>query len=269
MTIESATITDPTQTRFSNTSVAESDYKAALNGLDEYYSTTDNKLAKDSQSSLVSNIKRMINLIPDRDFDRHVGSYHYSEDDDCVNERQDVSTFNDLDDSYQLMEDEGDEYDDEDLLDPQALEQAQKLREQVRQIAQRIYNLRDSVVGRALGLAESPMIADNRPLTTIPRELSTLKQNESGESITASALNSLRNRLSVSQLKQLPNKLRAFQDTLETIQTETRDDKPMSQTEKAILSQDDDDTNDRVSSEMSESSPQKKLTNFFLMQDQM
>jgi hypothetical protein len=253
MTIMEAPDVSPLrQKRHPNNLVAQSDFQAALRGFDEtcYGTTTEKKdsnwttkLRQSVRTSLVRNLTRLIHPIDDQEFQKHVDRYHPHEQED---DRDDDNNDNDTNDMYRQMRDDNEEegtteeeYEDEDLLDPQAFSQAQALREQVRQMAQRVQKLRDSVFQRAAVLHQQQhsgnnnnnnnMTMDIRPNVTLPKE-SSVKTN------LQTTFSSLTNLMRNAQLAAIPNKMQNFQETLQVIQKETSEDKILSQTESAILS---------------------------------
>lgn len=267
-------VTDSTNSRQPNNIVGQSDYQAALDGLEQFYSTEQHKnvLAKASHASLKHNLTRMVQVISDKDFKDHVEQYHYVQeeedrDDEAFDHRKDVVEKEVVHDGYNLMEEE-EEYESEDLLDPQALEEAQKLREQVRQMAKRVKDLRDSVLQRALRMSSSAKnkiddVVDVRPKFVIPQELLASMP-------TSTSIQALMKVLNHSQLADLPKKMQLFQATLETIQKETKEDRSLSQTEAAILAREEQtkDVRELFAVEATiDETPQDRLANFMLMQD--
>lgn len=236
--------------------------------MEKYYSTQQNNngLAKASYASLVHHLTRVVQPILDKDFHDHVDRYHYVQEEnrdddanDANDERNDVVE-EEVHDGYNLMEEE--EYESEDLLDPQALEEAQKLRDQVRQLALRVQKSRDAVLQRALRICSSANNSDVdvRPSFVIPQELLAPM---------ATSMQALIKVLNHSKLADLPKKMQLFQATLETIQKETKEDRSLSQTEVAILAREEqtEDARELLVESTIDETPQDRLANFLLMQD--
>ena len=261
---------DNTKPRQANNLVAQSDYQAALDGLEKFYSTQENKngLAEASYASLAHNLRRVVQPISDKDFHDHVDQYHYVQeeeegrDDKANDHRKCVVEEEEVHDGYNLMEDQ--EYESEDLLDPQALEEAQKLREQVRQLALRVQKRRDAVLQRAQRMwnsANNNSDVDVRPSFVIPEELRAPPMPTN--------MQTLMKVLNHSQLTDLPKKMQLFQATLDTIQKETKEDRSLSQTEAAILAREEqtEDAGELFVEPTISETPQDRLANFLLMQD--
>ena len=244
-----------------NNYVAQSDYDAAIHAVANFPSHSKSKLFQDSRESMITNLKRVAQVISDEAYHKHVDPYHFvdfDEEDGAVSQSRD-----DLAGMYERMEDnDSEEYDDSDLFDPKALHQAQSLREQVRQLAERVQKLRDDVMQRALGLSSKAMAMrdDFRPKLSLPNDLPPLP---------AATVASLAQMLKNSNFHNLPNKMQIFQETLEAIKGETREDRPLSQTEQAILSRDGDDcmTPYVQLADNSTETPKKRLANFFLLNE--
>jgi hypothetical protein len=263
-------VTHSTNSGQANNLVAQSDYQAALDGLEKYYSTQQNNncLAKASLASMVHNLTRVVQPISDKDFHDHVDRYHYVQEeeeeeegrDDDADDNQNYVVKEEVHDGYNLMEEE--EYESEDLLDPQALKEAQKLRGQVRQLALRVQKLRDSVLQRALRMSSNANNSDVdvRPSFVIPQEV---------VAPIPTSIQALMKVLNHSRLADLPKKVQLFQATLETIKKETKEDRSLSQTEAAILAREEqtEDARKVLVEATIDETPQDRLANFLLMQD--
>lgn len=149
--------------KLANNIVAESDLRGALLALDSFLNTANCSIEKavdengavgklppnvleQSQSSFKSNLQRVVSSVADENyFNRFVvrevaDEVIMSDDDDSDCERTDTEE-NDF------------EYDEEELLDIEAVKRAEELRSQMRTASEKVGKLRGAVVSKALSLS--------------------------------------------------------------------------------------------------------------------
>lgn len=124
---------------------------------------------------------------------------------------------------------------DHDLLDTKAWEDAQKLRQAVREVAARVQEARNQVVTESTrhSLAETQTALDR----VAPEILPPLSEDsESSQQDLQVSLQALSELLQDSKWAQIPQEMERLQKTLQVVRKETSKDRPLSQTEVAIVS---------------------------------
>jgi len=243
-----------------NNIAAQSDYEAALAAIE---STFDNfrlsqqsyenesldpevieEIYKTAKISLMNNVKRVVHPIHDDDYNDYVGQYHFVSDDE-----ESDSDENESPTTEEIEEEEvEEEIDMEELIDGKAWKDAQKLRARIRDMSKKVQTVREEVlqcVDNGILSSISEHIVD-KPVQIVfedddGNEASENKENSTQAKNSNLALqNSLRDLTKVLQdpkWKRLPNRIQSLQDTIETVEKETSEDRVMSKTEIAILSQ--------------------------------
>lgn len=255
------------EAKFQNNLVASSDYRQALNGINEYFENEQKELTKkmnnhietteddtvltmnllrkhlikSSSASLQQNFTRIAQDIPDEEF-HQLMEKHYPPliDDDRSTELDEK--LQRLRGEYEAIdEEEEEEVEEEDLVDAKALKQAQELREKVRALSARVEELRGSVVLRACNIAESDSessrqirSSDHLPNLSIPDNL----MGEDGATSTEiyKSMEGLAKLVNHPKLSEMPYRLNVLQETMDVIQNETAPAKTLSQTESTIVS---------------------------------
>lgn len=224
-----------------NNAVAESDLQAAIQAIEDTFheatSSLDSSdftrrmLFQDTQQSLVYHLKRIVQPISDVDFQDYIDLYHIvlDEDDDDVEDNDNDQQF--MDDMVE------EEIDEADLLDTNALQEAQQLRAAVRDLSQNVQEIREEVLKNSIATIvrnEYTALVDdvpNRPSVEIDKTMIDQQQEYLQQSL--QALSAL---LQDSQWSELPKQLEDLQNTIDVVRKETDKDRPMSQTEAAIIS---------------------------------
>lgn len=223
---------------FANNVVAQSDYTAALqameatfcDAIDQETDLATRKLFQAAQTSLVQNLNGMIQPLDDDDYHGLVDPYHVVADDDDESESDSDYDYKSGEEEELKVDDE--DFDEEDLLDTKALQEAQQLRSQVRSMSQRVQQIRERVLEESSKGRTTTMVdPDVRVRVDAPA-----MDKDTLASLTTS-LASLSLLLQNSQWSQLPRQLENLQDTIDVVQKESnKDPRTMSQTEVAIVS---------------------------------
>lgn len=230
----------------SNCIVAESDYQAALKAIESSFLTAleenndpiTRKMMEATHASLVQGLTRIVQPVSDQSYHDVVDPYHIVMDDDEVDD--------DSDDEHGEIEGEDMfEFDDEELLDTKAYATAKDKREQVRTLSRHIQQIRQRVLDRVAEEASKPFAKDSSRVRIEP-------PSAEAEAILPSALKTsledLDKMLNDSKLGDISKQSKQLHDTMEVVQKEIDKDRPMSQTEIAIISR----TNSSVDEELQE-----------------
>lgn len=243
-----------------NNIVAQSDYEAALAAIE---STFDNfrlsqqsyenesldpelveEIYKTAKTSLLNNVKRVVRPVHDDDYNNYVDQYHFVSDDEESDSDENESP---QPEEESAEEDAQEEIDMEELIDGKAWKDAQKLRARIREMSNKVQTVREEVlqyVDDGILSSISEHLVD-RPVEIVfendnGNETSDGKENSAQATKRNIALqNSLRDLTKVlkdPKWKRMPNRIQSLQDTIETVEKETSEDRVMSQTEIAILS---------------------------------
>eukprot|EP00339_Tiarina_fusa_P005588 CAMPEP_0117047604 /NCGR_PEP_ID=MMETSP0472-20121206/32895_1 /TAXON_ID=693140 ORGANISM="Tiarina fusus, Strain LIS" /NCGR_SAMPLE_ID=MMETSP0472 /ASSEMBLY_ACC=CAM_ASM_000603 /LENGTH=278 /DNA_ID=CAMNT_0004760361 /DNA_START=153 /DNA_END=989 /DNA_ORIENTATION=- len=229
-----------------NNVVATSDYEAAVRAIEETFreeAERSHDLNEDPQAqelfravqeSLLENLSRHVQpTTHDQEYHDIVDPYHIVEDDEADDEYSEneeggedgVASYNQ---EPTLEEDAGEEleeYEEADLLDQKALQDAQCLRIRVRKLSERIQQIRERTMDRAQRVPETT----EEPSLCVEAESPTDLAEEFRASV--QRLSELVNN---PQWANLPKELQRLQDTIEVVQKEQS--RPLSQTEVAIVS---------------------------------
>ncbi|KAG7348373.1 hypothetical protein IV203_017078 [Nitzschia inconspicua] len=234
-------------TEFSNNIVAQSDYDAAVKAICSTFSEFEQqhmdipegldheriaKIYQQAKESLLRNLNRITNPIADDDFHDYVDQYHFIlEDDDDADEEFHLPAIED----ELNEEEEEEEIDEEELVDQTAWKDAQKLRTRIRNMSQTVQNVRE----RILEQCEKGVLAslDHHLMDRIVETVEEEECSIDSTNVLQESLRGLSQILQDPQWTKLPHRIQSVQDTIEAIQKETAADRPMSQTEIAILSQ--------------------------------
>jgi hypothetical protein len=237
----------PTIREFSNNIVAQSDYEVAMmaiestfasfefrgvNGMKEHDQERIAEVYQEAKASLLRNLNRIVQPIDDIDFHDYVDPYHIIlEDYDDINEELRLPPI----EEEEIDDEEEEEIDVEELVDQRAWKDAQDLRSRIRRMSQTVQNVRE----RILQHSEEGLVSSlERHLKE--NEIEILEDEECLEDSTPmlqDSLHELSRILQDPQWSKLPHRIQSLQDTIEAIQNESAEDRPMSQTEIAILSQ--------------------------------
>ena len=273
-----ATTTSSISSGRNNTLVAESDLQAAMQGLEERLKRSlskyddgdavpsDNqntrRLLQECGNSLKRNIERIVQPVTDEAF--HV---FVKRNDD--NDEDDGTKTEDAGDSYETTNEEEEEYDEEDLLDPEAVQRVKELRQKIRAQAASVQKVRQEVLEQAVTIGQRQV------------HLWLGKYGDSSKAqaeIEVAALDTTRSRKQVDEMhesvanmvtalheigKEIPDKLSSLQETVAAIEKSLsrKEEGTLSQTERAILSRDE-DVAMGLMNEVSDISPEKRLANF-------
>ena len=233
-----------------NNIVAQSDYEAALAAIESTFesflvsqprqendSDLDQELIeeiyKTAKTSLLNNVKRIVRPIDDNDYNDYVDQYHVVWDEESDNEDNDVQQSN-----VEESEDEGEEEIDlEELVDMKAWKDAQKLRTRIRTMSNTVQEVRERVLKnteKSILSSISEQLVD-QPVKIVFDDADE-KENNNNIALQDS-LRELSKVLKDPKWARLPNRIQSMQNTIETVQKETSEDRVMSQTEIAITSQ--------------------------------
>ena len=233
-----------------NNIVAQSDYEAALAAIESTFesflvsqprqendSNLDQELIeeiyKTAKTSLLNNVKRIVRPIDDNDYNDYVDQYHVVLDEESDNEDNDVQQSN-----VEESEDEGEEEIDlEELVDMKAWKDAQKLRTRIRTMSNTVQEVRERVLKnteKSILSSISEQLVD-QPVKIVFDDADE-KENNNNIALQDS-LRELSKVLKDPKWARLPNRIQSMQNTIETVQKETSEDRVMSQTEIAITSQ--------------------------------
>ena len=273
-----ATTTSSISSGRNNTLVAESDLQAAMQGLEERLKRSISKyddgdavpsdnqntrrLLQECGNSLKRNIERIVQPVTDEAF--HV---YVKRNDD--NDKDDGTKTEDAGDSYETTNEEEEEYDEEDLLDPEAVQRVKELRQKIRAQAASVQKVRQEVLEQAVTIGQRQV------------HLWLGKYGDSSKAqaeIEVAALDTTRSRKQVDEMhesvanmvtalheigKEIPDKLSSLQETVAAIEKSLsrKEEGTLSQTERAILSRDE-DVAMGLMNEVSDISPEKRLANF-------
>ena len=241
-----------------NNLVADCDLKASLACLEEYSSSKQNEnapLASSTIQSFVQHLQRIVQSVPEAEFQALIDAYHYGivveneeEDDDRrrLSDVSDASVEEGEASSKQQVVVHNDNFDFEDaeLLNTDALQKAKELRAQVRSAAQEVSSLRDSVLQQVLEEYEAnsehsrlmkmttTAQQQQRPVLVPPESVNNLDNVSDSLQALVDLLHSSNLQASLSQESD------RFQEMIEIIQQETSEARTMSQTEVAITARD-------------------------------
>lgn len=214
-----------------------------------------NELLSQAEQSLPEHIRRIVQPVSDEEFHAHVRRNQTDQDDDGDDDIDDAS----MSDSSEEEESDEEVYDEDELIDHAAVVRARQLRSQVRETADRVQKLRDSATNRAISLArqevelEVTKVGDQSTATEKfdPSEFEAKFHTALLDPTTATTKN-----LKLQEMEKtlqalysalegmdiaLPESMETLQETIETIEKSIRKDAEgqiMSQTERAIISRD-------------------------------
>ncbi len=238
-----------------NNIVAQSDYEAALAAIESTFesflvsqphqeneSNLDKELIeevyKTAKISLLNNVRRIVRPIDDNDYHDYVDQYHVVLDEESDNDHNDVQE--------SRVEDENDEEEEEidleELVDMKAWKDAQKLRTRIRTMSNTVQDVRERVIKRteeSILSSISEQLIDHPVKIVFEDDDNHEKENMENNSNIAlqDSLRDLSKVLKDPKWARLPNRIQSMQNTIETVQKETSEDRVMSQTEIAITSQ--------------------------------
>lgn len=272
-------------TVLSNNAVALSDYDAAVRAIEQTFeeairtstgatepteeSTTARMLLQDAQASLLNNLKRIVVPTSDEVFGDYVDLFHIVDDDEESLEACD--TENSMEEAPEIPPFQPEEIDATDLLDTKALQEARELREVVRSLSERIQETRERVLAKVVPSSQSndELVEEASRLPVIVSNEDNLASDLASTESFASSMEALSKLLRDSEWSKIPGQLESLQSTMEVIEKETDKDRPMSQTEVAIISrtnstamddeQDEDDGTSLLSRMMALSQPDSVL----------
>jgi hypothetical protein len=244
-----------------NNACAQSDLKAAIQAIQDTVQReismddTDGAttmLFQDVQDSLIDLLQRALVPVADDDFQDYVDLYHHHVVPVNLEEEGEVET--DEEATQDMEESEDDEIDQDDLLDRKALQEAQQLRSAVRDLAKQVEEARERVLkdslqtiaaGQGYNHLQLMKTIQEKPKTDTAMDDNVMQDHREA---LRSAVGDLSSLLKDSHWSELPQLLDSLQSTIDVIQKEFSDDRPMSQTEAAIISRsnssEEDSTND-------------------------
>lgn len=235
-----------------NNAVAQSDLDVALQAIEEVFqrslsissNDTHHHFIQDTQASLMKHLLRIVNPIPDNDFQDYVDLYHIVPDDgqegfEEEEEEEKGKGNSEVESDHSMIDDDDEELDEADLVDLSSLHEAKQKREKVRALSKNIQETREKVLQGSL---EEVMRKEHAAiLEALERrpDLASLESDEEARTQQAAlteSLESLSKLLKDSQWEKLPQQLESLQNTIDVIQKESDKDRPLSQTEAAIIS---------------------------------
>jgi len=218
-----------------------------------------------AKTSLLNNMKRAVRPINDNHYNDYVDQYHISLEEESVNDDNGndnnfVSSDQDPNPRNEERDDgeEEEEIDNEELVDMKAWKDAQELRTRIRTMSNTVQSVRERVLKRtedgilsstSKHLIDNPVKivfnddsdGDNNEKSASNDKENSVQCSKNNSNKDSSALqDSLRDLSKILQdpkWKRLPNRIQSLQETIETVQKETTEDRAMSQTEIAITSQ--------------------------------
>jgi len=226
-----------------NNLVAESDLRAVLQGIENKLLESckdDDKLQpifQKASASLQQNLNNIVEAIPDDEYGVCTRPTNPHVDDGDDDEEDDDDEMED-----EMAEGSSVEFDDDELLDSDALERARVLRQQVRDVAARVAANREATIALAVSLAQRKahaIVGDSSDMPPFDAKAFQARLDEATttpENELAQTLQGLADVLQEMEL-QIPQKMETLQTTVETIQDALLV-KHVSQTEQAIVSRD-------------------------------
>ena len=217
------------------------------------------EIYKTAKTSLLNNLKRIVRPIDDNDYNDYVDQYHIILDEE--NDNDDSNDMSSDQDPNPRNKESGDEeeveeeIDLEELVDMKAWKDAQKLRTRIRKMSTTVQSVRERVLKRtedgilssiSTQLVDKPVKivfddaddSDGKIIGDASDEKENNAKGSSNSNITLqNSLRDLSKILNDPKWARLPNRMQSMQDTIETIHKETNEDRAMSQTEIAIMSQ--------------------------------
>lgn len=219
-----------------NNLVAESDLEAACEAIDRRLASTrigrhDNAeqlpvLLEAIGTNLKAHLERVVQPLDDEAY--HVYVHR------CLKGGDDVTPTNNKATTV-----EENEFDEQELIDEDALKRVQELRQQVREQATKVQLVRDAVLEKAVDLAERQV-----RVWMGPNEPEKVAESSVDENVLRSKVSEMQ--VSLSTMKEaldktlvaLPGKLQSLQETVTTIEESFKKKPMLSQTEQAIISRD-------------------------------
>ena len=200
--------------------------------------TSTTMLFQNIQETLVELLQKGLIPVADEDFQDFVDLYHVVPVhlEDLETDAEDEGT----EEEIKVEDEEEEEIDQDDLLDRQALQEAQHLRSAVRDLAKHVEETREQVLQDSLlTIATGQRYGDlmkkvqERPLLEAEGETVAMQEQREALRVSLGALSSL---LKDSQWSELPQQLESLQSTIDVIQKDSDKDRPISQIEAAIIS---------------------------------
>eukprot|EP00536_Pseudo-nitzschia_multiseries_P016854 jgi/Psemu1/313655/fgenesh1_kg.1268_\ len=219
------------------------------------------EIYKAAKESLLKNIKRVVRPIDDDHYSDYVDQYHVVLDDEDSEDDGNESFYQRqaLDNAQNQGDDEEDEIDEEELVDKKAWKDAQELRKRIRVMAGTVQGVRERVLkcteeGIASSFSENLVDTPIRVRFDGEEDINNkdddqtsdasndeehfarcnTRTDDSDPSSLQNSLKDLAKLLQDSRWKRLPTGIKSLQETMETIEKETSEDRVMSQTEIAI-----------------------------------
>lgn len=236
---------------FSNNAVARSDYEVAIQAIESTFADfvagdmeipegLDREriaeIYQEAKVSMLRNMERLVQPTDDNDFHDYVEQYHYvleEYDDDDIKEELQLPPIQDEEEDEE--EEEEEDIDEEELVDQRAWNDAQNLRSRIRTMSHSVQGVRE----RILKQSEDDLVTslDRHLIDGEVKFVEDVAFNEDSVPVLQESLQALSKVLQDPQWSKLPHHIQSLQDTIDAIQKETSEDRPMSQTEFAILSQ--------------------------------
>jgi len=236
----------------------------------------DQKLIEEIYKSarLLNSVKRVVRPIDDNDYSDYVDQFHIVLEEDSDNDDHPVEFDHEQNLKDEKVDEE--EIDEEELVDMKALKAAQALRNRIRNMSNKVESVRERVLRRtedrilfsnSSHLVDRPIridfdgddngdddLGNNRSIasnidaganneenemenSTRSKTVLGNRTNDNGDSsVLQKSLKDLSKLLRDPQWTRLPYRIQSMQETMETIETETTEDRVISQTEIAITS---------------------------------
>ena len=247
-----------------NNLVADSDLRAVLQAIDnklQEFCKEEMELHKMMQKASVSlqqNLNNIVTAIPSDEYGV------YTRENPLVEEEEE-----EIEEEDSVLSEDSIEYDEEELLDLDALERARGLRCQVREAAARVVRIRQDTTSKAVELAHrkvSLIVGENDSSPTafdveaFQARLNETDCTEEHEELRR-AFNSLSRALEEMEFE-IPQKSEALRTTVETIEEGLIKQKSISRTEQAIVSKENEGLANAPVNEMSEMNGEQRLARF-------
>lgn len=258
----------------SNNIVAQSEYEAALAAIESTFDNfqvecenenLDQELVEEiyaaAKKSLLNNVKRVVQPINDNAYSDYVDQYHMVLDDDDEESGDDCSVKgeNTGKGKQNTGEDEDEEeIDEEELVDQKAWKNARELRTRIRTMSAAVQIVRERVLNSTKEEISSSISTHllEKPIRIVfdgerdendtkgivgsdalnDKENVVQNKNSTKSPALQESLKDLSKLLNDPQWARLPNRMQSLQETVESIQKDTTEDRVISQTEIAITS---------------------------------
>lgn len=271
----------PVDMKVPNNVVALSDFQEALRGAErsidlaiERDDSKENRPHNEMKNALLNvkasfnkNMGKVVKVLRDEEYYREYVKDSEGED------QIDMESCS-ADDLASIMSEPSVEYDEEALLDAEAVKRARELRGQLRVVAERMHNSREAVTTKVLSLAEKSNQASRLPLEEIDFDIAKLNQRMDESSIAGASSDTpdhpseldmaLRSLISATDEVegQLTPALQSLSGLIDTVEQNLGGESHLSQTERAIRSRSNEGPERKEIEEVSKSAV-ARLASFF------